>query len=271
MTIAISIAAGLAVVGLVLWLGLAIRPAAFPSYSAAVSEAKNAPLPEDLPEPVDRYLRSVYGERVPVVDSVVVTGRGRVRPFGVWMPARFRFTHEVGKGYRHYIEVTLFGAPVMKINERYVDGRSLFETPFGTTSGPKVEQAANLGMWAELANAAPSALVTYPGVRWEPIDTNSAVLVVPFGESETQRFTVRFDPATGQLMSLEAPRYKEADSTETISWTAVTVPGTKVPGTKLEAVGEAVWADMNGPWARFETEELRYNNNVSAYLRARGI
>jgi hypothetical protein len=44
--------------------------------------------------------------------------------FGVSLPGRFRFIHDAGKDYRHYIEVTLFGFPIMKVNEFYLDGKS---------------------------------------------------------------------------------------------------------------------------------------------------
>jgi len=50
-------------------------------------EVKTIPLPEGLPAPVERYYRTVYGEQIPVIDTVVIAGRGRIRPFGVWFPA----------------------------------------------------------------------------------------------------------------------------------------------------------------------------------------
>ena len=155
------------------------------------------PLPDGLPAPVERYYRQTYGDEVPVVHSVVITGRGKIRPFGLWLPARYRFTHDAGKGYRHYIEATWFGIPIMKVNERYIDLKAKMELPWMTDEGEKLDQAANIGMWAELAGSAPSVLVTDPRVRWEPIDDDSAVLVVPLGTDATDTFVVRFDPGTG--------------------------------------------------------------------------
>ena len=61
-------------------------------------------------------------------------GRGRLRlpsKGGISFPARFRFTHHAGQGYRHYIEATMFGYPVMKINEYYLDGNARMELPVG--------------------------------------------------------------------------------------------------------------------------------------------
>src|SRR5450759_1983603 len=195
------------------WLGLQVQPAPFPDYpEASQAPSRTVAMPAGLPKPVERYFRGLFGHQVPVIDSVVITGRGRIRPMGFWMPARTRFTHDAGRGYRHYIEACWFGLPFMKINERYVDGASLMEIPIvGNDSGPKVEQAANLGMWAELWSAAPSVLLTDPRVRWEAVDDTTSRLIVPLGDSgATDSFTVRFDRETGAIASMEALRYRDS-------------------------------------------------------------
>jgi hypothetical protein len=80
-------------------------------------------LPEDLPAPVNRFCRTVFGDRVPVIESAVISGRAKMRMFGVSFPGRFRFIHDAGVDYRQTIEVTLFGFPIMKVKEFYLDGR----------------------------------------------------------------------------------------------------------------------------------------------------
>jgi Family of unknown function (DUF6544) len=253
--------------------GQHVEPAPFRDFpQPSGRSADSRPLPEHLPGPVDRWLRGIYGDAVPVVRTLVVTGRGRINPFGVWMQMRFRFTHEVGRGYRHYIEATWGGRPVLRVNERYLDGRSLIEIPIvGTDSGPKVEQAANLGMWAELAAAAPSALVTDPRVRWRPLDDESAALDVPLGDTERDSLVARFDAATGALRWLEAWRYRSTSEPDKILWIAASEPGPTVGPLRLPAVGTATWADQGQPWARFVTEDIRTDVDVATYLRARGI
>jgi hypothetical protein len=254
---------------LIAWLGLRIKPKPFASYPGQTPELQTVPLPTGLPAPVERYYRQLYGEQIPVITSAVVSGRATMSPFGFAMPARFRFTHEAGQGYRHYIEVTWFGIPIMKVNEWYLDGNGRLEIPVGTIEGPKTNQGANLGLWAESANL-PAIWLTDPRVRWEAVDDETTLLIIPFGEEEEQ-FVVRFDPENGRLRAMEAMRYRDEDS-DKILWLAETLPSDTIEaaGAALETVGAATWQDQGKPWATFTTEEIVYNVDVADYIRARG-
>jgi hypothetical protein len=72
---------------------------------------------------VERFYRTLFGDRVPIIESAVISGRAKMRMFGVSLPGRFRFIHDAGVDYHQTIEVTLFGFPIMKVNEFYLDGR----------------------------------------------------------------------------------------------------------------------------------------------------
>ncbi len=253
------------------WLGLQVKPGKFADYPEASGAAETVPLPDGLPAPVERYYRQTYGERIPVVTSVVITGRGKIRPFGLWLPARYRFTHDAGKGYRHYIEATWFGIPIMKVNERYIDLKAKMELPWMTDEGEKLDQAANIGMWAKLVASAPSVLITDPRVRWKPVDAETAVLVVPLGADEADTFIVRFDPETGEVASLEAMRYRDSKSDHKILWIAAYEGEETVGSANVPATGTATWLDQGKPWASFTAEDIRVNVDVSEYVRARGI
>lgn len=256
---------------LIVWLGFQVQPAPFPNHPQRTPELRTVPLPEGLPAPVERYYRAVYGGRVPVIESAVIKGRARIAPFGLMLPARFVFVHNAGYDYRHYIEATWFGLPLMKVNERYLDGVSLFDIPIAGAleDDPSTNQAGNLAVWAEAAWF-PAIWATDPRVRFEPVDEHTALMFVPF-EDQQENFVLRFNPATGLLDTMEAMRYRESgDQARKILWIAAHEPGPPLEGLPISAVGSAAWLDQGQPWAVFTLEDVVYNVDVSQYIRQPG-
>jgi hypothetical protein len=252
-------------------LGLQVKPKSFPPYAERTAELKTVPLPAGLPAPVERFYRKVYGGSIPVIETAVIKGQAVISPFGVKLPARFIFVHNAGKDYRHYIEATWFGLPIMKVNESYVDGRSHFELPILGTfdDDPSFTQGAVLGLWAE-AGWFPSIWVTDPRVHWEPVDDHTALLFVPFGEQE-ENFVVRFNPQTDLIDTMEAMRFRDPGAqAKKILWITRNIAGKYIPGTQISAVGSATWLDQGKPWAVFTLEDVVYNVDVTQYIRRKG-
>jgi len=260
------------VVLIIFFIGYGIKrtPQPFRAFSANPSEPETFQLPGDLPQPVDRFYREVYGEEIPLIRSFILDGRGQVRFMGVTMPARLRFIHDAGKGYRHYIETTFWGLPVMKVNEYYLDGRSRLALPFGVIENePQVDEAANLGMWSETMMF-PGVFLSTEGVRWEPLDKDTATLFVPFGSSE-DALKVYFDPTTGLIDKMETMRWKNAGDQDKTRWQAQVIEWGTIKGWKMPVKFAAQWMDEDSPWLIADIEDVVWNVNVSDYIRQEGL
>lgn len=251
------------------WVGLMVQPASFPLYPQGTA-LETTTLPQNLPAPVGRFYQKIYGDEIPVINSAVITGRATMRIMGITFPARFRFTHEAGQNYRHYIEATWFGFPIMKVNESYLEGNSRMELPFGVTENePKINQAANLGLWSETIWY-PAYYLTDARVRWEAVDDVTAFLVVPFEKGE-ERFLVRFDPDTGFIKMFESMRYRDAKDTSKILWLNDVQEWGNVNGYTIPKRAALTWFDQGTPWANFIVEDVVYNSDVRDYIRAKGL
>jgi hypothetical protein len=248
-------------------LGLRITPRPLPEPEVSPGSVDSVAIPDGLPDPVDRFYRTLYGDEVPVVTSAVISGRGTMRVNGITFPARFRFSHVAGEAYRHYIEVTVFGRPLITVNEWFIDGTARLELPFGVMEGPTVDQGANLALWAE-AGWMPSVWVTDPRVAWEPIDATSAAMHVPFGET-TETFMVDFDPVTGMLIRMESLRHKGEDEAKT-PWITEVVEWGVLDGSPAAMVTTVTWADEGSPWTTLRTEEVVLNADLTTYIGAEG-
>jgi hypothetical protein len=105
-------------------------------------------------------------------------------------------------------------------------------------------------MWAEILHWLPSVLVTDPNIRWEAIDDETALLVVPF-DTEEERFVVRFDPVTTNVKYWEVMRYANGEGEKTL-W---------VNGT---------WFEDGKPWFIIHEEQVVFNVNVDTSLNTKG-
>jgi hypothetical protein len=248
--------------------GFRQQPAPLPPFTATSAPVQTIPLPAGLPAPVERYYRLIHGDGIPVYTSAVLSGRGALRFMGITIPARVRFTHDSGSGYRHYMETTFYGLPLLMVNESYLDGRTRLELPFGVVEDePGVDSAANQGLWAETF-VYPAYLLTDPRLRWEAVDDDTAKLFVPFKDGE-QEFQLEFDPQTGMITRFETLRYRD-EKLGVIRWWGDFIYLTDQNGDPVLDSFTATWEDEGTPWLRIAFEDMVFNADVSEYIRQKG-
>lgn len=237
----------LTVVLLIVWLGLQVKPKSFAPFASEIPELQTIPLPGGLPAPVERFYRARYGVTIPVIETAVISGRGTLKLGGIPLPIRFRFVHEAGQNFCSDIDMTFFGFPIMHAYEIYLDGHGRGVTPGGVDENKAwFDQSANIRMWAEAVDWFPSVLLTNTEVQWEPIDENTALLVVPLGESQ-DHLIVRFDPHEDTVAFIEAMKYKSAAAK--VLWI------------------NGIWMDDGRRWLTMNVEEILFNVDVYDYIR----
>jgi hypothetical protein len=266
--IGIAVASGLAAVGGAGWLGLLVQPAPFPAYPDHSADRGTAAPSESLPAPVRLFAQVAEGDHVPITESAVISGRGRLTFSGITFPTRFRFIESGGRDYRHYIECTWFGFPFLKVNEWYLDGHLRQQLPFGVVANePRADEAANLALWGEMVWL-PSILLGDPRLRWEAVDEQTARLVVPPNQDES--FTVAFSQTTGLLQSLTAMRYKTPQAQSKTPWRIDICGWECFRGVRVPSPVEIMWLDDGKPWFVMKLEDIVYNVDVSRSLTTSG-
>jgi hypothetical protein len=246
------------------WLGLQIKAERLPTPPAG-SPPKRLPMPDHLPAPALRFARAVYGDDLPDIQSAIVQGRGRLAPFKLPLPARFRFYYDaVGSSHYHDIQVTWFNRPFIRIHARNLEGHATLDLGMmgRVDNQPHTNRAAVQGYWGEVLAWLPAIALTDPRVRWEAIDDHSARLHLPGLEVE-EAFTITFDPETGLLDTLTARRYQSETNPQRWLWRNHARAWGMVDGQRVPVVSQTQWNE-DKPWATWEIEHIALNVDVSA-------
>lgn len=244
------------------WVGLQITPPNFPAPTAPTQDRGIVAVPTDLPAPVRRYFAVAFHNQVPRVDSLIAWGRARAN-FGIWMPLRFQLYHRPGQAFQRNMEVTWFGWPVLKALDQYLAGKGMTGPANNLATGPKVEQGANLILWAE-ATFYPSLLLTDPRIRWEAIDDSSARLLLPFGDTQDEMIFY-FDPETGLVTRTWAMRYQN-NGGEKEPWFAEIQTWQTIDGMQIPARVAVTWEKAGQPWSYWDFEGVRWNVEIDDVL-----
>ncbi len=244
------------------WLGTQVG---VPSFALEAQESKDlgaVELPAELPAPVSRYVKAVFGSNpIPLIESAVVVGKLDLNINGLKFPGRFKIYHEAGKAYYHFLQMMWFAQPIMAVNERYKDGVGTLDQPGNfVENDPKVNSAANLGLWAE-SIWLPSIWLSDSRLRWESVDDTAARLIVPDAAPE-EVFEFHFDPQTGLVRDMTTMRYQNPDSPVRLPWTTRVLEWKEYNGLMLPSLADVSWGS-DAPWAIWRVETVLYNVDVS--------
>lgn len=230
--------------------GFAIRPRALGRPPGVERPARTADLPVGLPEPVSRFFRDAYGAEMPVVDTVSLWGRVRMRIGPVRLHGTMRNHHVLGRDFAGRFAATWYRVPLVRGSDGYVGGRGFARILRSVHTGPDIDQAAALFMWSE-AFLFPSAVPLQPTAAWEPLGMDTARLVIPVGASEAVAH-VSFDPVDGRPVAFRAHRFK-APGTK-VGWEVRYHGWRRHAGLLVPERATVAWDDEPGPWLTAEIE-----------------
>ncbi len=139
---------------------------------------------EGLPAPVQRYFRTVLAEGQPIVQSVRVKHKGtfNLSPSGEqWRP----FTSEQWvttqpPGFLWNAQVSLLPRMVARVHDAYIRGEGILRAtllgllPLVNMRDRDETATGELMRWFAETAWYPTALLPSQGVRWDPVDDNSA-------------------------------------------------------------------------------------------------
>lgn len=168
---------------------------------------------DSLPVPVQRYFRAVLKDGAPIVTAVDVehVGRFNLSESGArWQP--FTSTQRVVSRRPGFVwdgRITMLLGLTVHVHDAYVAGVGILHpsvlgliTLFDMRGTPEVAEGELMRFLAETAWY-PTTLLPGQGVRWEPVDKDTARATLTDGAT-TVVLLFNFDPDAGLIDSVEA-------------------------------------------------------------------
>ncbi len=226
---------------------------------------------EDVPPVVRRHVHAVTAGRMPVViGSMVVVGRARVhlarRP-PVWVRARSELWP--GAAFENRFRVTWFGLPVFTVVDRYVAGRGSTRVGGAVESGPKIDQAASIALWA-LSMLSPEIMAAPHAGEWEAMDETVARLHLVDRHGRRSHLDAHFDAESHLLAAVVADRFKRSVDELPTRWTGHFTEWREHPGPDgvpllLPDRLHLIWADERRPWLVWRLSGVAWNVPVGVH------
>ena len=217
-----------------------------------------------LPEPAQRYLRYAGVVGRPLVDTVRVSQRCRMRPApgGMSFPLVAEQWYRVEPpGFVWDATVPVGCIPVVRGRDGYLDGHGLMTIKAGSlipivdASGPEMDQASLLRHLSEMTWF-PSAFLR-ERVTWEAIDDSTVRVTITDGDLRATG-VLEID-AEGRLVTFRAERHAMVGKAfELRPWSAPTYAYGEFDGLRLPVRGAAVWTLPDGtelPYIEVELTE----------------
>jgi hypothetical protein len=226
-----------------------------------------------LPEPARRYLRHAGVVGRPLVDTVRIRQRCRMRPApnGFSFPIVAEQWYSVEPpGFIWDATVPVAGIPVVRGRDGYIDGRGLMTIkagsliPFVDASGPEMDQASLLRHLSEMAWF-PSAFLR-DRVTWDAIDDTTVGVSITDGDLRATG-TLEID-TEGRLVAFRSERHAMVGKAfELRPWSAPTYAYGEFEGLRLPTSGAAVWTLPDGtelPYIEVELTDVTYDPPLPA-------
>jgi hypothetical protein len=215
-----------------------------------------------LPEPAQRYLRYAGVVGKPLVDTVRLRQRLRMRvaPDAPSLPMVAEQWYTVDPpGFIWDATVPVEGLPLVRGRDGYVEGRGLMTIRLGSVApvvdaaGPEMDQASLVRHLSEMPWF-PSAFLR-ESVTWEAIDDSNVRVTLAHGDRRATG-VLEID-AEGGLIAFRAERYAMVGKGfELRPWTAPTYAYGEFEGLRLPVRGAAVWTLPDGTELEYITVEL---------------
>lgn len=241
----------------------------FANADTQVAQTVTAEMLEGLPEPVRRYLTYTGIVGRPMVKTVRLKQRGRIRQDEQqpWMEILAEEYYTVSPPTFVWHAGARMGGvplPLARVRDSYAGGKGNMLITLGglvtmdDARGPEMDQGSMMRYLNEMMWFPASFLGD--NITWEAVDDNSArVTLTDSGQSVTGLMT--FDEE-GRLTNFVADRHRDTgDASELVTWSTPIAEYGEFDGLRLPVRGSGVWHLESGDLTYIELEitDIQYN------------